>query len=422
MSEGIESRRYAARVVSKWLTSQAFPDRMMTGKVPDRGFTMDLVYGTVRWWRWLEYVLAARVREAPQPRMAAYVLLGLQQLLKMDDVPDHAAVHSTLEAAKSDCGRKSVGFLNAILRRVQRERESILAEMAAAPLAVRESHPDALVARWAAAHGVEMAEALCRWNNQPADVYVVLLPGRVAPAAFLEASQDEGIELTPHPLLPEAAFRVPHGVRVTDLPGYSEGVFAVQDPAALGAIELLDIQPGQVILDACAAPGGKAMQIGARLDGTGRLIAIDLHADRMQRLHENLQRAGVDAETRCVDLCELDTAALGGPVDRILLDLPCSNTGVLRRRPDARWRFSVKRLASLVPTQRKMAAHALSLLKPGGKLVYSTCSLEPEENQQQIEWLCEQHAGATVERSVQRLPPRDTVDGAFAAVIRRDGQ
>lgn len=418
MSDGIESRRYAARVVTRWLDTEDFPDRLLlSGRVPDRGFTMDLVYGTVRWSRQLQHVLAEYVREPPPPRLQAYALIGLYQLLKMEDVPDHAAIHATLEAVKKDGGKKRVGFLNAVLRRVQRERDAILSALAAAPLGIRESHPDVLIRRWEAVHGEEMTRALCQWNNRPATVCLTLLPGRTTAAAFLAAAEAAGMTLTPHPAAPGSVFQMPHGTRVPDVPGFAEGWFTVQDPATLIAVDLLDLQPGQLVLDACAAPGGKAMQISARLGETGRLVALDLHEDRMARLRENLARIGAKADIRCGDLCAMTPDALGGRADRILLDVPCSNTGVLRRRPDARWRFTAPRLAALVPTQLALLDHAVSLLAPGGKLVYSTCSLEPEENELQIASIQARHPQLRVERTVQHLPPRDETDGAFAALL-----
>ena len=225
--------------------------------------------------------------------------------------------------------------------------------------------------------------------------------------------------LTPHPAAPETCFTVPHGMRVEAVPGYREGTFVVQDPATLAAVELLDVHPGMTVLDACAAPGGKTAQIAARMRGKGRLIAMDKHADRLAMLCSTLART----RQGWVEVVEGDAAA---PVaegvirfDRILLDVPCSNTGVLRRRPDARWRFVERRQQKLCAAQQALLANMLQRLAPGGRLVYSTCSLEPEENLRQVEQALANASGVRLEKIEERIPTRAGTDGAFAAAIVR---
>jgi 16S rRNA (cytosine967-C5)-methyltransferase len=207
-------------------------------------------------------------------------------------------------------------------------------------------------------------------------------------------------------------------VRVESLPGYGQGGFIIQDPAARGAVELLDVQPGQRVLDACAAPGGKTLQIAARLGGKGRLVAMDLHADRLPPLRDNLARAGFGwVEVATGDAAAPRPASDDWRFDRILLDVPCSNTGVLRRRPDARWRFTARRLAALARTQAAILRNTLAWLAPGGRLVYSTCSLEPEENRDLLDALLRDVPGLRLLGAIDRLPMRDATDGAFAAAL-----
>jgi 16S rRNA (cytosine967-C5)-methyltransferase len=417
MDTGTVSRREAIFILSCWLETNDFPDRLITDS-PDRGFVMDLVYGAVRQRRALEWGLGKLVTKMPKGETRAALLAGAYQILCMPAVPAYAAVNATVEAAKV-AAPKSAGFVNAVLRNLLRQRDVLLADLQKETLAVRLSHPDELVGRWLARYGEADTAALCAWNNQPADTVIALLPTGPSLAAYTQALTEAGVTATrPHPAAPDTCLILPHGVRVESLPAYAQGGFIIQDPSARMAVDLLDVQPGQRILDACAAPGGKTLQIAARLGQTGRLVAMDLHADRLPPLRANLARAGFG----WVEVATGDAAAPRPPsddwlFDRILLDVPCSNTGVLRRRPDARWRFTERRLAALVRTQGAIVRNALAWLAPGGRLVYSTCSLEPEENAGQIAALCQDDPARRVLATADRLPMRDATDGAFAAAL-----
>jgi 16S rRNA (cytosine967-C5)-methyltransferase len=240
-----------------------------------------------------------------------------------------------------------------------------------------------------------------------------------APDAASQAASPAGAPpiLSPHPAAPQTCRILAHGTRVEAVPGYHEGRFVVQDPATLAAVELLDVRPGQVVLDACAAPGGKTAQLAARMRRHGRLIAMDRHEDRLALLQATLART----RQEWVEVVAGDASVPAGAdalrFDRILLDAPCTNTGVLRRRPDARWRFNPKRLQRLCATQRLLLHNLLQRLAPGGRLVYSTCSLEPEENAQQVEQVAATLPGIRLERIVEHLPTRNGTDGAFAAAL-----
>lgn len=427
MDTGIASRREAIFILSRWLTTSDFPDRLLTNS-PDRGFIMDLVYGTVRWRRTLEWALQQLVKEAPEGETLAALMAGAYQLLFMEDVPAYAAVHATVAAAKIASPR-SASFVNGVLRNLGRKRDPLLAALAQQPIGVRLSHPDILITRWQARYGAEQAEALCRWNNTPAETVIAMLPGTTLSNSATVKRSDGPTDppancqtvqpLSPHPAAPETCFIVPHGMRVEAVPGYHEGAFVVQDPATLGAIELLQVKPGLTILDACAAPGGKTAQIAARMGGKGRLIAMDKHADRIAMLHSTLTRTHLS----WVEVVECD-ASIPVPedtlhFDRILLDVPCSNSGVLRRRPDARWRFAERRQQKLCAVQQTMLMNMLKRLTPGGRLVYSTCSLEPEENQRQVEQALAHVPGIQLEQTLERAPMRDGTDGAFSAAFVR---
>jgi len=423
--DGTLARIDALEILSRWEESGEFPDRML-GDVPPfrRPFVMDLVYTTVRNARALAFAVDSFVRRPPEQRHAyAAALLGAAQILLMPDVAQHAEVHSTVEALKRLDGPVAAGFVNAVLRNLLRNEPAVRASLAAAPLAVRESHVDEQVERWTARWGAERAEAICKWDNRPASVTLVPLPGRPTAPQILAALLAEKVAATRHPGLPSAAVVIPHGSHVDRLPGFREGLFAIQDPATLEAVRLLDVRPGQRVLDACAAPGGKTVQIAARLAGRGSLLATDCWRDRLRPLRENLERFGFARFVRVAvgDAKRIAPRDVGGePFDRILADVPCSNTGVQRRRADARWRFEAGRLATLASTQLAILENlATRHLAPGGRLVYSTCSIEKEENEDVIEAFLARHPDFRCVDQVAQVPPDRECDGAFAAAIER---
>jgi 16S rRNA (cytosine967-C5)-methyltransferase len=403
-------------MVARWLSDGVLPDRMLGAAAEgDRGFVMDLVYGVVKRRRALEWFLDRLAEREPTGLRRACLLVGLEQVFHMPGVRDYAAVNETVAAAKEGCSAPEVRFINAVLRRALREKTALLGALAGQPLAVRESHPDLLADRWASAWGAEEAEALCRWNNEPAQVTVRVVRPRATVEGFLAALKAAGVRAEPHPARPEEFLALAHGWGVERLPGYGEGWFTVQDPSTLTAVDLLAPRPGERVLDACAAPGGKTLAIAERMAGQGELVATDPNAGRLQRLRANLRRAGVEfAKVALGDLTQ-PPAPGTPPFDAVLLDAPCSNTGVLRRRPDARWKFTVGSLTRLAGLQRRLLEGAAGQVRAGGRLVYSTCSLEPEENAQQVrQWLAA-HRRFELAEERQLFPPRDGVDGAYAA-------
>lgn len=424
--DGALSRIDAIRVVARWMETGEFPDRMLGGVPPfRRGFVMDLVYTTVRRVRALSFALDGFVSRRPaQPHAWPALLVGAAQIFDMEGVPDHAAVSSTVEALKFLDGPACTGFANAVLRNLLRNLPAVRASLAAAPLALRSSHLDEQVARWTARWGEERAEALCKWDDAPARVTVLSLPGGPSVPQLMAAFENAGVAARVHPGAPSRALTIPHGSRVDALPGFAEGFFAIQDPATLEAVRLLDAKPGMRVWDACAAPGGKSVQIAARMGGKGSLLATDCWRDRLEPMRENFRRFRLDPSFARIAVADAKRASprdLGdGPFDRILADVPCSNTGVQRRRADARWRFSAERLASLAETQLAILENvALRHLAPGGRVVYSTCSVEREENEDVVEAFLRRHPDFRLADSSALVPPDKECDGAFAAAIER---
>ena len=387
------SRRTAAFVVAKWLATKDFPASMLpSGR--DRAFVQDLAYTTIRRLRPLRKALGALMRQWPKGELEALLYVGAAQVLYMPEVPDFAAVSETVDAAKM-CENPSVAkVVNGVLRNLVRRRAEFEKAVAESPLEERESFPTALVRRWEARFGAEGAARLCAWHNEPAETFL--------------ARRDGSFE------------KLGRGMRVEDVPGYAEGEFIVQDPGTRLAVELLDPKPGERILDACAAPGGKTVQIAWR---GAEVTACEVNPKRRRRLEENLARLklGVEVVPELPPLPGgIPTPASGfGLFHKVLVDAPCSNTGVLRRRPDARWGWSAEKMASLVALQAEILDACAARVEPGGALVYSTCSNEPEENTGQVETFAASHPEFTLGESRESVPHVSGTDGAFAARLVR---
>ena len=424
MQEKKNSRLVAATIIAQWLVDRRFPDRQLAKVGNDHAFVMEIVNGVVRNRNILQWLEQGMVPKEPEPFSKAVLYVGLYQLLFMDNVEEYAAISETVEAAKGQRGGQgNANMVNAVLRRAQREREQIFQELEKQPDDIRLSHPDFLLQRWSRQYGEIEARKLAEWNNRPPQT-ILRVEQTVIPAPEFEAKLAEaGIELEPHPFSDREKFYIlPRGLAVRKLPGYAEGWFTVQDPATSVPIDLLRPFPGESVLDACAAPGGKTAMIASRMRGEGELVAMDLHDDRIAVLRENMERLGLG----WVELVQGDARApqkaLGDRAfDAILLDVPCLNTGVLRRRIDARWRVNTNRLKAIAETQYAILSACAELLKENGRIVYSTCSLEPEENEDLVARWVREHPGFSKTKAKKTFPPKSGTDGAFAAVIRREG-
>ena len=388
------SRRSAAFIVARWIATKDFPSSMLPNGV-ERAFVQDLVYTTIRRIRPLRKILGVLMKQWPKGELEALLYVGAAQILYMPDVPDFAAVSETVDAAKA-CENPSIAkVVNGVLRNVIRRREEFEKMIADAPLEECESFPTALVRRWERRFGAENAARLCAWHNTPAETFLARRDG-----SFVKLER---------------------GQRVEDVPGYAEGDFIVQDPGTRIAVDLLDPKPGERILDACAAPGGKTVQIAWR---GAEVTACEVNPKRRRRLEENLARLklGVEVIPELPPLPEnfqLSTSNFK-LFHKVLVDAPCSNTGVLRRRPDARWNWSEEKLAALVKLQAEILDACASRVAPDGLLVYSTCSNEPEENEAQVTAFLARHPDFSLEESRESLPFESGTDGAFAALLRRN--
>ena len=439
-----ESRIAAAEILTSLrggtLLDAAF-ERVTTALDPrDRRWVQELVYGLLRSRGWIDSILAPRITGGLarlDADLGDLLRLGAYQLMSMGSVPAYAAIAQTVELAKRRHGIGASKLVNAVLRRIDRERDlpAVATPDGAAAaldrnhdlverLAVRTSHPRWLLERWISAWGREAAERLTAHNNGEAPI--IVRPFGVTVGELQAMLREREVETTTAPLLDDA-LQLPAGVALMQLGAFQRGQLYVQDSGSGLVVQYAHVPRGDVAADLCAAPGGKTL---ALLQAGARVIASDRSANRLQRLHANLTRMNVTD----IDVREMDaTAPTLEPVDAILVDVPCTGTGTFRRHPDARWRLRVSDIALLPVLQRDILAAASSCVKPGGLLVYSTCSLEAEENEQVVnEFLSDDDAfvlepppAGTVPESVldhgmlRVLPQVHGVDGAFAARMRR---
>lgn len=407
-------------LLNRWPRSRAFADELLEQALEecslgesDRAFVTELFYGCLRQQLALEFLLARLATKPPRSVIANVIELGLYQLFFLH-TPGHAAVNESVAVAKEHGGEPEVKFVNAILRRAGREHQALSAEFEATRETqpwIYYSHPDWLWKRWAARLGNDNTAALCEWNNQPPPVYI-----RVNTLRAAGAPTDVATEPTNHPL----CWRVINTSGLFRTQSFLNGEFYVQDPSTLAAVDILDPQPGESVLDMCAAPGGKTTYIAQKMQNRGRIIAADSVNSRLALVGENCRRLGVTiVATLACEGTRLDHCLRGEEFDRVLMDAPCSNTGVLRRRIDLRWRLSEEEIRRLAALQAKLLDSAATFTKRGGVLVYSTCSLEREENERVVEEFLASHKSFALETTRSLFPPRDGTDGAFVARFRR---
>lgn len=394
----------------------------------DRALAAELSFGVCRWYRRLDALVASLLQKPFRKKdrdLHVLLLVGAYQLL-YSRVPPHAAVSTTVESCRRLGKSWASKLVNGVLRRLQREQQALTTRVDADE-AVRYAQPgwlfEALKAAWPDQSGQILAALQAR---PPMTLRVDL--NQISRADYIDRLAASGLTARPHATVPTAVV-LDSPVAVNRLPGFAEGLVSVQDAGAQLAGDYLDVRAGQTILDACAAPGGKTLDILQRAPRL-RLTALDVDPERLNRVAENLRRAGLDAGVEAGDAALPDGTAWGGRrYDRILVDAPCSATGVMRRHPDIRLLRRASDVAGLVRRQESILAALWPLLAPGGRLLYVTCSLLPAENAQQIASFLGSHADAeSVElpatpgtrcgKGVQLLPGIDDTDGFYYAALQ----
>ncbi len=421
----------------------------------DTALTQNLTYGVLRWKGRLDWVLDQYVkgslRSLPVPIRNA-LRLGLYQIDYLDRIPPRAAVNESVELAKEFGHKGTAGLVNAVLRNILTSIRPDFPDMRKDPvghISVVYSHPRVLVERWIARYGTEMTVVFCEYNNE--------VPRLVARAnglssttpALARALKSEGQDTRPGRYFDEC-LEILTGGDVSRLSCFTAGMMQIQDESTLLAVQLLDPRPGEDIIDMCAAPGGKTTYIAERMLGEGTIKAFEISELRADKLDSNIERLSIG---NCSVIRDDAMAAADGPVDGVLVDAPCTGTGTFGRRVDSRWKFDLlarervrsdidelKRMhprqifARQVGRQLRLLLKAATLVDDGGRIVYSTCSMEPEENEQVVARFLEKRPDFALEDAsdfvppmfveggfVRALPHKQAIDGAFAARLVKSG-
>jgi 16S rRNA (cytosine967-C5)-methyltransferase len=410
------ARALALTALREWRTGEQFADAILARLLrsseltaPDRAFATELFYGVLRHLTLLDFWIRT-LRTGHLDHDARDLLrLGLYQLFLLR-TPEHAAVYETVHLATA----KARSLVNGVLRSALRRKPELIENASRQDLSVRSSHPQFLIDRWTQKFGAEKTAALCDWNNQPAPIYARINRLKISDDEFLARYS-----------VAERLLEPENFARLTSIPNdaLAAGHCYIQDPSTAAACLLLDPKPGERVLDACAAPGGKTAYLAELMKNDGFIVACDRDQGRIRTLQDNLERLGVGmAQGTQHDWTSSnprpDSVALSS-FDRILVDAPCSNTGVMRRRVDLRWRLSPRDFSRTQQEQLRILHAIIPLLKTEGALVYSTCSIEPEENEKVVRLIGQEFPFLKFVEQMSLLPFRDGFDGAYAAKFVR---
>jgi 16S rRNA (cytosine967-C5)-methyltransferase len=445
-----QTSRYLAFLALRSVQGGAFADialdrvlRQAELTEPDRRLTTELVYGTVRRQRTLDALidqLAKKKSHQQHPDLRLILHLGLYQLRYLNHIPAAAAVDTTVELAKQSGFGGLAGFVNGLLRQYIRLADKPgaldplqLPDDPVTRLAIQHSYPDWIVQVWLEQLGFDQTEKLCDWLNQSPRLDLRINPLRTSIDQVEAAMLAAGVTVSRVPPLPQA-LRLPQGVgAIQNLPGFAEGWWTVQDSSAQLVSHLLDPKPGEVVVDACAAPGGKTTHIAELMQDQGVVWGCDRHASRLKKLQDNATRLNL----KSIQICAGDSRHFTQfvQVDRVLLDAPCSGLGTLHRHADARWRQTPETVKELAQLQAELLTQTAAWVKPGGVLVYATCTLHPAENEAIVEEFLAHHSNWQIERPLadtpaalfateqgwlKVLPYQQNMDGFFMVRLRQE--
>jgi 16S rRNA (cytosine967-C5)-methyltransferase len=406
----------------------------------EKSLTCELVYGIVRRKRTLDRLinLLGKKKVQQQPLNLRIILqLGLYQLRYLNQIPESAAVNTSVELAKQNGLKKLAGVVNGLLREYLRQTVNsdplTLPEHPVTKIGIKHSFPDWIVKIFLQQLPASEVEELFTWFNQPATIDLRINPLKTSLETVEKSFQDRGITTKHLPYLPQHLRLTNNAGKIDRLPGYQSGWWIVQDSSAQLVTHLLDPQPGETIVDACAAPGGKTTHIAELMGDRGTIFACDLSEKRLKKVQENAQRL----QLKSIKICPGDSRKFNPDflVDRVLLDAPCSGLGTLHKRPDLRWRQTPAKIRELSHLQQELLNQAANWVKLGGIIVYATCTLNPLENELVIESFLQSHPDwqiqlpipdspanhfATPQGWIKVFPHRDDMDGFFMVKLQRE--
>jgi 16S rRNA (cytosine967-C5)-methyltransferase len=427
------------------------PDRLLTDSFKryryltslDRAFLTELTYGVIRWRGRLDWVVQQFSKipfEKIEPGTLNILRLGLYQILFLSRTPSSAAVNESVELAKRIRGKGGAGFVNAVLRSSIRQKDEIrypdIAEDPALHISVVHSHPLWLVQRWVKEMGVEEALNICAFNNQIPSLTLRVNTLKTNRQNLVEKLKEEELKPLPTTYSKEGIV-LQDPPPTSELPFLKEGLYIIQDEASQLVTSILDPKPGERILDACAAPGGKTTHMAQRMKNQGEIYALDLSKGKLDLIEEMCQRLGVGiVKTTKGDAAKPLPILQGLKFDRILADVPCSGFGTLRRNPDLKWKRGEKDIMRLSELQSSILRDLSVYVKEGGILVYSTCTVFHEEDEDVVEKFLGGHPEFQIDRIDKVLPekwrplvqngyfktfpPPDEMDGFFVARLRKE--
>ncbi len=427
----IQRGAFADVALDRTLNQVNLPER-------DRKLATELVYGAIRRQRTLDAIidqLAKKPANQQPPALRLILHLGLYQLRYLDQIPASAAINTTVELAKQNDLAGLSGFVNGLLRRYDRQPDKALPQSphGATNIGIQYSFPDWIVQVYLDQFGLAETEKLCNWLNQPPSIDLRINTLKTSIAALETKFQQANIAVKRLPHLPQALRLTSHAGAIQNLPGFAAGEWVVQDSSAQLVGYLLDPHPGETIVDACAAPGGKTLHIAELMQDQGTVWAIDRTASRLKKIQQNVDRLGL----HCIQVKTADSRhipELVNQCDRVLVDAPCSGLGTLNRHADARWRQTPESVAKLAQLQREILQQAATWVKSGGILVYATCTIHPQENESIVEHFLRQNPRWTIERPasesaiahfitetgwIKVLPHQHQMDGFFMVRLKK---
>ncbi len=436
-------RGLAVKILNRVERTDAYLDKLLDNELknadlsgPDKALFYEIVHGVTRWQGRLDWILNGFYKgqfSKAIPNLKNGLRVALYQILFLDKIPDHAAVNEAVEFVKKLQGQKPADLTNAILRNIIRSKSAIRYpdpdEDLLGYLSAYYSHPSWMVKRYLERFGREDTEKLLNANNEKPYLTLRVNAIKTNPQEFKNLLQQVNLKYRPGKFLPEFV-QLQNLTNITAWDYYLKGYFNIQDESAGLAVRLLDVSPGMNVLDMCAAPGGKTAYIGSLMNNKGSITALDRYEGRLKLVRKNNERLGLT----CVTTIESDALEFESePFDRVLADVPCSGTGTLSKKPDIKWKKDIFDLRKMNETQIKLIDKASTLVKPGGVLVYSTCSIEQEENFDIVKKFLEKHPNFKLESAkgrvadslvdengcIQTIPFRHQMDGAFASKLIR---
>ena len=436
----VEKGAYANIILDEYLRVQQL-------SALDRGLVTEIVYGAVKYRLKLDWIIGQLVQKPAKLEIGPRLILrlSLYQLLFLERIPPSAVVNEAVKLGKKIFHTGVAGLINGALRNYLRNPGQVswpdAKKQPLEYLEVCHSHPRWMVARWLKRYGFDNTQKFCEFNNKPADLWIRTNMLRCSREDLIERLKDEGCAV-------EKSRRIPEGLLLmtapplTCLPSFTDGLYTVQDESSMLVAHVVRPAPGQEVLDVCAGPGGKSTHLAQLMENKGLILACDVHGHRLSLIEDNARRLGVVIiKTVLADATKM-AATHEAKYDLILVDAPCTGLGVLRRRADSRWRKQEGDIKALAELQKQILENALSMLRVGGRLIYSTCTIEPEENEENIAWIIQKHPEIravnlssympykveTEEEKLemsggvrQYLPFIDNMEGFFIAALEKTG-